>query len=81
MLSGLAASNAYLQRVAVHPEEQGQGGGRRLVDDALRWAWRNGAARAHVNTQISNERALALYERCGFVTATHRLQVLHRDID
>ena len=79
-VTGLAASNAYLQRIAVHPDSQGQGWGRRLVEDALRWAWRNGAVQAHVNTQISNERALVLYERCGFVSASHRLQVLHRSL-
>ena len=80
-VTGLAASNAYLQRIAVHPDSQGQGWGRRLVEDALQWAWRNGAARAHVNTQISNERAFSLYERCGFVAAPHRLQVLYRVFD
>lgn len=79
-VTGLAGSNAYLQRVAVHPEAQGRGWGRRLVEDGLRWAWRNGAVRAHVNTQITNERALALYERCGFQSARHRLQVLHRNL-
>lgn len=76
-VTGLAGSNAYLQRVAVDPAAQGAGWGTCLVQDALRWAWRNGATIAHVNTQVTNERAVALYEKCGFRLAAHRLQVLH----
>lgn len=78
-VTGLAGMNAYVQRVAVHPNAQGKGYGTALVHDSLRWAWRNGASVAQVNTQISNERAVALYERCGFTFAPHRLLVLHRD--
>jgi len=80
-VTGLAGSNAYVQRVAVHPDAQGQGWGRTLVQDSLRWAWKNGARTAHVNTQLTNERAVALYERTGFVLANERLQVLHRTVD
>ncbi len=80
-VTGLAGSNAYVQRVAVHPEAQGQGWGRALVEDSLRWAWKNGARTAHVNTQLTNERAVALYERTGFVLADERLQVLYRTVD
>lgn len=76
-VTGLAGTNAYVQRVAVHPEAQGQGLGTRLVMDSLRWGWRNGASLAHVNTQLTNERAVALYEKCGFVSAPYHLQVLH----
>lgn len=78
-VTGVAGSNGYLQRIAVHPDAQGQGWGKRLVYDALRWAYRNGALTAHVNTQLVNERAVALYERCGFELAPYRLLVLHRD--
>lgn len=80
-VTGLAGSNAYVQRVAVHPDSQGQGYGKALVDDALRWASRSGARMAHVNTQIINERAVALYERCGFVIAPEPLLVLHHTFD
>lgn len=79
-VTGLAGANAYVQRVAVHPEAQGQGWGRTLVQDSLRWAWKNGAHTAHVNTQLTNERAVALYERNGFVLANERLQVLYRTV-
>lgn len=79
-VTGLAGSNAYVQRVAVHPDAQGQGWGRTLVQDSLRWAWKNGARTAHVNTQLTNERAVALYERTGFVLANERLQVLFKRV-
>ncbi len=78
-VTGLAGTNAYIQRVAVHPEAQRMGYGTVLVNDSLRWAWRNGASLAQVNTQIINDRAVALYERCGFAFASHRLLVLHLD--
>jgi len=78
-VTGLAGINSYIQRVAVHPDAQRMGYGSALVNDSLRWAWRNGASLAQVNTQITNERAVALYERCGFTFAPHRLVVLHHD--
>lgn len=75
-VTGLSATNGYIQRIAVHPDAQGHGWGTRLLSDAMRWAQRHGALTAHVNTQISNERALNLYLRNGFELASWRLQVL-----
>ena len=77
-VTGLAGSNAYVQRVAVHPDAHRQGFGTALVNDSLRWSWRNGAVTSQVNTQIVNEGAVALYERCGFKMAPYRLLVLQR---
>jgi ribosomal-protein-alanine N-acetyltransferase len=77
-VTGLAGANAYVQRVAVHPTAHKQGYGTALVHDSLRWSWRSGASLSQVNTQIKNEAAVALYERCGFTLAPHRLLVLHR---
>jgi len=79
-VTGLAGASAYLQRVAVHPDAQGQGWGRQLVDDALRWSATHGARMMHVNTQLTNQRAFELYERNGFVLADERLQVLRRTL-
>lgn len=78
-ITGLARQRGYLQRVAVHPNAQGQGWGRALVDDALLWLQRNNAISAAVNTQIDNGRAVDLYLAAGFVMESHRLQVLHCD--
>lgn len=75
-VTGLASTSGYIQRIAVHPDAQGEGWGTRLLSDAMRWAQRHGAVTAHVNTQLSNERALNLYLRNGFELASWRLQVL-----
>lgn len=65
-ISGRAGRRGYVQRLAVHPSAQGRGVGRRLLLDGLAWMVGRGAARAFVNTQISNLSALALYEQVGF---------------
>jgi ribosomal protein S18 acetylase RimI-like enzyme len=79
-VTGLAFEQGYIQRLAVHPVAQGKGAGRALLADGLRWLERKGAARVVVNTQESNERALALYERFGFQRSSGRLSVLCADV-
>jgi len=77
-ISGRAGDHGYLQRVAVHPDEQRRGWGRALVADALHWFRRRGARRALVNTQLENTAALTLYESCGFRRLPVGLCVLGR---
>lgn len=67
---------SYLQRVAVHPDTQGQGVGRALVVDALRWSARRRGHRMMVNTQLDNEPAIGLYESLGFRRSRSGLAVL-----
>lgn len=75
-VTGRAGTRGYLQRLAVTPEHQGQGWGRALVVDALRWLRRRGAMSVTVNTQEANERALRLYHQLGFSTRPEGLAVL-----
>ena len=75
-ISGRSGRRGYLQRLAVDPRAQGRGLGRALVVDGLRWMRRRGVSRAVVNTQHSNESALALYERLGFRRQPAGLAVL-----
>ena len=79
-ITGRAGSAGYLQRLAVAVRCQGRGLGTLLVADALMWLRRGGACTALVNTQPDNERALALYQRCGFCMEPDRLAVLYRDL-
>jgi ribosomal protein S18 acetylase RimI-like enzyme len=78
VIGGRGAGIGYVQRLAVHPDARGRGLGRSLVGDVLRWMRRHGAARALVNTQRTNEAALALYRACGFRILPEGLQVLAR---
>ncbi len=80
-VTGRAGSVSYLQRLAVRPGRQGRGMGTDLVLDALRWSQRHGARSTLVNTQEHNHRALALYERLGFVRQPEGLDVLELDLD
>jgi ribosomal-protein-alanine N-acetyltransferase len=79
-ITGYAAAQGYLQRVAVHPSLRRGGWGRSLVADALLWLWRRGATRAFVNTQLDNDAALALYESFGFRALPAGLAVLGRSL-
>lgn len=79
-VTGRAGTRGYVQRLAVDPEEQGRGIGRALVVDALTWLRRHRAAQAVVNTQVGNERALALYQRLGFRLQPTGLAVLGRHL-
>jgi ribosomal protein S18 acetylase RimI-like enzyme len=75
-IAGRAGRSSFLQRLAVAPEARGQGIGSYLVVDALRWATGEGAQRMLVNTQVSNDKALGLYEMLGFVLSNEQLKVL-----
>jgi dTDP-4-amino-4,6-dideoxy-D-galactose acyltransferase len=54
--------------LAVHPDFQGKGLGRLLVEGAIRWFADHDVCRATVVTQGKNYKAQRLYQRCGFVT-------------
>jgi ribosomal protein S18 acetylase RimI-like enzyme len=76
-VTGRAGKRGYLQRLAVEPDAKGRGVGTDLVHDAFRWLHKRGASTVLVNTQERNSRALALYERLGFVRQPDGLLVLH----
>jgi ribosomal protein S18 acetylase RimI-like enzyme len=78
-VTGRAGGRGYLQRLAVDPTAQGNGIGASLVNDCLTWLYRKGVSLALVNTQERNSRALALYERLGFVRQREGLLVLRWD--
>jgi ribosomal protein S18 acetylase RimI-like enzyme len=80
VIGGRGSGTGYIQRLAVHPGSRGQGLGRSLVGDVLRWMRRRGATRALVNTQQTNAAALSLYRSCGFRVLPEGLKVLAKAI-
>ncbi len=75
-ITGQSGTFGYLQRLAVDPEVQRQGVGRRLVEDSLQWMRRCGATTAMVNTALDNAAALALYAQAGFRLRSDTLTIL-----
>ncbi len=75
---GFGSAIAYLQRVAVDPQWQGQGMGRSLVRVVARKARASGAKVLLLNTQTDNESAIRLYEDEGFLRLPEPLSLLHR---
>jgi ribosomal protein S18 acetylase RimI-like enzyme len=73
---GYGPRMAYLQRVAVHPDYQGEGRGAALVTEAARRAQRRGSRSIFLNTQTDNDRSLSLYTALGFVPLPDGLYLL-----
>ncbi len=67
---------SYLQRVAVDPEQRGQGLGSDLVSGALAWGRANGANLMVLNVRHENSEARGVYKKNGFAEASASLHVL-----
>ncbi len=79
-ICGRSGRRGYVQRLAVHPQAQGRGLGRRLLLDGLYWMAGRGVGRVLVNTQSDNGAALALYTAVGFRDEPVGLSVLSAGI-
>ncbi len=67
-----AVDEAHLLNLAVHPAAQGRGHGRLLLDKALALARGKQAQTMFLEVRPSNERAIAVYQRCGFAGVGRR---------
>jgi ribosomal protein S18 acetylase RimI-like enzyme len=65
-ISSGGRQGGHLARLAVRPEYQGQGVGRALVSEVIRYFEKRNAPRITVNTQSDNESSLAVYRSLGF---------------
>ncbi len=63
---GQGAGSGYLQRIAVSPYHQRNGAATSLITDGFTWLRRWRCQKVSVNTQVTNENALALYLELGF---------------
>ncbi len=73
------AATGYLVRIAVHPRVAGMGVGTRLMAEAVRYFERRRVWKIVLNTEETNTRAHALYERFGFHRVPPRGYVLAHD--
>jgi ribosomal protein S18 acetylase RimI-like enzyme len=80
-VTGRSHSAGFVQRLAVRPDAQHSGLGRRLMVDALEWLRRWRVATAMVNTHVENTAALALYASLGFTRLDEPLAVLALDLE
>ncbi|WP_353672032.1 ribosomal protein S18-alanine N-acetyltransferase [Synechocystis sp. LKSZ1] len=63
---------AHITLLMIHPDHQGQGLGSRLLATLLAQAVTRQLERATLEVRVSNQRALALYEKFGFQVAGRR---------
>jgi [ribosomal protein S18]-alanine N-acetyltransferase len=61
-----AANEAHIMNVCVSPDEQGQGYGRRMIEQLIEVARSTEADSVFLEVRPSNEAAIALYEKMGF---------------
>jgi ribosomal protein S18 acetylase RimI-like enzyme len=66
ILFSKATSMARLYSIAVHPEQQGKGVGRRLLEAAEETAWEHQRAYMRAEVRKDNEASLALFSRLGY---------------
>lgn len=79
VVGGVNGRLAYLQRLGVHPSEQGKGVGAMLSSGILRYFQALGATLVSVNTQEGNRTALSLYHKLGFIETGDRRCIMYRD--
>jgi len=75
-ICGASGGRGFVQRLAVLPEAQGKGFGKRLLLDGLHWLRSLNVYQIVVNTQVGNDAALALYRHVGFRDDPAGLSVL-----
>jgi len=75
-ICGASGGRGFVQRLAVLPEAQGHGIGKRLLLDGVHWLRDLGVREIAVNTQVGNDTALALYRKVGFRDDPAGLSVL-----
>ncbi len=72
LLLWLIVDEAHIATLAVHPEHRQQGIARRLLLQALRSAWEEGAREAFLEVRVSNLAAQHLYRQLGFEISGRR---------
>ncbi len=74
----------YVSDLWVHPDHQGKGAGRALLEDVFSLMRSEGIGRARIATHARNAGAIRLYERCGFVLVwrgMERSEAMQMDVE
>jgi len=66
-LTHRTAHIAYLGGVGIHPDFAGKGYGAKMMAQVINHATKQGFKRIELSTYVSNEKAIGLYEKAGFV--------------
>lgn len=66
VVMSIAAGEAHILTLAVHPEFQGQGFGKQILDHALEISSEHGADTIYLEVRPSNTRAVNIYRKAGF---------------
>lgn len=72
---GAGSPILWMREIAVRPEAQGMGIGRKLMEQALGYGKTRGARRAFLAADEQNERALRLYRSLGFENGKDEPQI------
>jgi GNAT superfamily N-acetyltransferase len=70
VIADIVDGNAHIEQISVHPDHQGTGVGRALVEQIQRWAVDIGAPSITLTTFIDVPWNRPLYEHLGFVVMT-----------
>lgn len=62
----IAAAEAHILTLVVHPEFQGQGYARKILQHALEIARERKAESVYLEVRPTNERAISIYHKAGF---------------
>jgi ribosomal-protein-alanine N-acetyltransferase len=62
----MAAGEAHLLNLCIHPQKQGRGHGRQLLNHLMQIADQKNASTVYLEVRASNNRACTLYHMAGF---------------
>lgn len=62
----IVADEGEIERVAVHPDFRRRGHGRKLMEAMVEYSRKRGVKNMTLDVRVNNEKAINLYESCGF---------------
>lgn len=68
----IVAGEGEIERVAVHPDMRRRGHGRKLMEAMVEYSRSQGVTDMTLDVRVNNEKAINLYESCGFAEEGRR---------